>query len=58
MLGIFVMLLLNTSLVENSHLDAGRAHSTLFVARTQLFKAFAMVFAAVVFESVRSIVVA
>ena len=59
MLGIFVMLLLNSSLVEmipTAMQDV--RNSTLFVVGTQLFKALAVVFAAVVFESVRSIVVA
>ncbi len=59
MLGIFVMLLLNASLVEmipTAMQDV--RNSTLFVVGTQLAKAVAVVLAAVVFSTVRSIVVA
>ena len=59
MLGIFVMLQLNASLVEmipTAMQDV--RNSTLFVTGTQLFKLVAVLVAAVVFRTVRSIVVA
>ena len=59
MLGIFVVLQLNSSLVEMipTALQDVRS-STLFVTGTQLFKIVAVVIAAIVFRTVRSIVVA
>ncbi len=59
MLGIFVMLLLNSSLVEmipTAMQDV--RNSTVFVVGTQLFKAVAVVLAAIAFRTVRSIVMA
>ena len=59
MLGIFVMLQLNASLVEmipTAMQDV--RNSTLFVTGTQLFKIVAVVVAALIFRSVRSIVLA
>jgi O-antigen/teichoic acid export membrane protein len=59
MLGIFVVLQLNASLVEmipTSMQDV--RNSTLFVTGTQLFKIAAVVVAALIFRSVRSIVLA
>ncbi len=59
MLGIFVMLQLNASLVEmipTSMQDV--RSSTLFVTGTQLFKIVAVVFVALIFRTVRSIVLA
>src|SRR6185312_13344143 len=59
MLGIFVVLQLNGSLVEMipTSLQDVRS-STLFLTGTQLFKVVAVVIAALTFRSVRSIVVA
>lgn len=59
MLGIFVMLLLNSMLVEMipTALQDVR-NSTLFVVSTQLFKATAVVSTAIIFRTVRSIVLA
>ena len=59
LLGIFVMLQLNASLVEmipTAMQDV--RNSTLFVVGTQLFRVVAMVFTAVFFRTVRSIVIA
>lgn len=58
-LGIFVLLQLNASLVEMipTSLQDVRS-STLFVTSTQLFKVAAAVGAAIIFRSVRSIVLA
>ncbi len=59
MLGVFVMLQLNASLVEmipTAMQDV--RNSTLFVTGTQLFKLVAVLVTAVVFRTVRSIVVA
>ena len=59
LLGVFVMLQLNASLVEMipTALQDVR-NSTLFVTGTQLFKIVAVVVAALIFRSVRSIVLA
>lgn len=59
MLGILVLLLLNASLVEMipTALQDVRS-STVFVVSTQFFKASAVIFAALVFRTVRSIVIA
>jgi O-antigen/teichoic acid export membrane protein len=59
MLGIFIVLLLNASLVEmipTAMQDV--RNSTLFVVGTQLFKASVVVAAALIFRTVRSIVLA
>ena len=59
LLGIFVVLQLNSSLVEMipTALQDVR-NSTLFVVSTHLFKTLAMIVAAIVFRTVRSVVVA
>lgn len=59
MLGIFVVLQLNASLVEMMPTAMQDVrNSTLFVTGTQLFKIVAVVVAALIFRSVRSIVLA
>jgi O-antigen/teichoic acid export membrane protein len=56
LLGIFVLLLLNANLVETIPVAMQDVrNSTVFVVGTQLAKAMAMVLAAVIFETVRSI---